>query len=132
MDMKALRRIGWFVVVGCVAAAVHFGTVVLLVETAGAAPLLANVLGWLLAFAVSFTGQSRLTFRSHGTPWRVALPRFFALSLAGFVLNETGYALLLRWTDLPYDLALACVLLAVAVMTYLLGSSWAFRRTPAR
>jgi len=78
------------------------------------------------------TATRRSAWPSSPAICRVALPRFFALSLAGFALNETGYALLLRWTALPYDLALACVLLAVAVMTYLLGSSWAFRRTPAR
>jgi putative flippase GtrA len=102
--MTALRRIAFFIAVGCAAGAVHFGAVVLLVEWLGASPLLANVLGWLLAFGVSFTGQSRLTFRSHGTHWTVALPRFFAVSLSGFVLNEAGYALLLHWTALPYDL----------------------------
>ena len=129
--MTALRRIAFFIAVGCAAGAVHFGAVVLLVEWLGASPLLANVLGWLLAFGVSFTGQSRLTFRSHGTHWTVALPRYFAVSLSGFVLNEAGYALLLHWTALPYDFALALVLVAVAVMTFLLGSRWAFRRSPA-
>lgn len=129
--MTALRRIAFFIAVGCAAGAVHFGAVVLLVEWLGASPLLANVLGWLLAFVVSFTGQSRLTFRSHGTHWTVALPRYFAVSLSGFVLNEAGYALLLHWTALPYDLALGLVLVAVAVMTFLLGSRWAFRRSPA-
>ena len=129
--MTSLRRIAFFIVVGCAAGAVHFGAVVLLVEWLGVAPLLANVLGWLLAFGVSFTGQSKWTFRSHGTPWAVALPRYFALSLSGFVLNEVGYALLLHWTRLPYDLALGLVLVAVAVMTFLLGSRWAFRRSPA-
>ena len=129
--MTALRRIAFFIAVGCAAGAVHFGAVVLLVEWLVASPLLANVLGWLLAFGVSFTGQSRLTFRSHGTHWTVALPRYFAVSLSGFVLNEAGYALLLHWTALPYDLALGLVLVAVAVMTFLLGSRWAFRRSPA-
>ena len=129
--MTALRRIAFFIAVGCAAGAVHFATVVLLVEGLHATPLLANVGGWLLAFAVSFTGQWRLTFRSHDTPWSVALPRYFFLSLSGFALNEAGYALLLHWTALPYDLALGLVLVGVAVMTYLLGSKWAFRRNPA-
>lgn len=129
--MNTPRRIAFFIIVGCAAAAVHFGTVVALVEALRAAPLLANVAGWLVAFVVSFTGQSRLTFRSHGTPWAVALPRFFLLSLGGFLMNEGAYALLLRWTVLPYDVALALVLVVVAVVTYLLGSRWAFRRTPA-
>ena len=130
--MAAVKRIAFFVAVGCSAAAVHFGVVVLLVEALRVPPLLANVAGWLLAFVVSFLGQWQLTFGSRRTPWRHALPRYFALSLAGFLANEGGYAALLRFTPLPYDAALVLVLLAVAVMTYLLGSHWVFRRSPAR
>ncbi len=124
-----MKRIAFFVAVGCAAAAVHFSVVILLVEFFHAAPLLANVFAWLVAFVVSFLGQWQLTFRSRATPWTRALPRYFLLSLAGFVANESGYALLLRWTPLRYDVALAVVLLAVAVMTYLLGSRWVFRRS---
>lgn len=127
-----MKRLAFFVAVGCAAAAVHFGVVVLLVERLHAPPLGANVAGWLLAFVVSFLGQWRLTFGSRGTPWRQALPRYFLLSLGGFAANESGYAVLLHATPLPYDVALVVVLLAVAVITYLLGSLWVFRRTPVR
>jgi putative flippase GtrA len=131
--MKAtLVRLAWFIAVGCTAAAVHFGMVVLLVETLGWAPLVANVAGWLVAFIVSFCGQRLLTFRARGTPWRHALPRFFAISLLGFLANESSYALLLHFSAIRYDVLLALVLVGVAVMTYLLSSRWAFRhRTPA-
>lgn len=123
-------RLASFVVVGCTAAAVHFGTVVLLVEALGLSPVVANVGGWLVAFVVSFLGQSLLTFRSRGAPWLQALPRFFAISALGFAANESAYAFLLRATGLRYDLLLALVLLGVAVMTYLLSSLWAFRGSP--
>lgn len=129
--MATVKRLVFFVAVGCAAAAVHFGVVVTLVELLRVPPLAANVAGWLLAFVVSFLGQWQLTFASRGTPWRHALPRYFLLSLAGFAANEAGYALVLHFTPLPYDLALVVVLLAVAVMTYLLGSRWVFRRIPA-
>jgi putative flippase GtrA len=129
--MGIVKRIAFFVAVGCAAAAVHFGVVVLLVELLRVPPLAANVAGWLLAFVVSFLGQWQLTFASRATPWRDALPRYFLLSLAGFVANEIGYAVLLQFTRLPYQAALVLVLLAVAVMTYLLGSQWVFRRTRA-
>lgn len=127
--MTTLVRLAWFVAVGCTAAAVHFGMVVALVEFMGLAPLLANVGGWLVAFIVSFCGQWLLTFRASGAPWRQALRRFFLVSLGGFTFNEVAYALLLHFSALPYDLLLALVLVAVAVMTYLLSSRWAFRGT---
>ena len=129
--MTTLARLAWFIAVGCTAAAVHFGVVVALVEWAGLQPLLANVGGWLVAFIVSFCGQWLLTFRGSGAPWRQALRRFFLISLGGFSANEAAYALLLHFSALPYDLSLALVLVAVAVMTYLLSSRWAFRGSPA-
>ena len=102
----------------------------MLVAHAGWRPLLANVLGWLIAFGVSFSGHHRWTFRDHGVPlWRSAM-RFFAVSAIGFSINEATYALLLHWSSLRYDLVLAVVLVAVAGGTYLLSRHWAFNRKP--
>jgi putative flippase GtrA len=125
--MPLARRIPIFVAVGCVAAAVHFGVVLLLVACAALAPLVANVAGWLVAFIASFLGQWRFTFAAQAAPAWQALRRYFVLSLTGFAVNEAAYAALLRWTQLPYDLLLAAVLLGVALFTYVLGSRWAFR-----
>jgi putative flippase GtrA len=126
--MTPPHRVPSFVAVGCTAAAVHFTVVLLLVACAAVAPLAANVAGWLTAFVVSFLGQRRFTFRAHAAPAWPALWRYFLLSLGGFAVNEAGYAALLRWTHIPYDLLLAAVLLGVAFFTYVLSSRWAFRR----
>lgn len=125
------RRIAWFVAVGTAAAAVHWLVVVAVVESWRWPPLLANVLGWLVAFGVSFGGHQRLTFGDRAAPVRQAAIRFFGLSAAGFAVNEAAYAALLRLTTQRYDLLLAGVLLGVAVITYLLSRQWAFRRRPA-
>jgi putative flippase GtrA len=124
------HRVIRFIAVGCIAAAVHLGVVVLLVSGMGLPPLAANVVGWLVAFCFSLTGHWLLTFRSQRSPlWRAAR-RFFAVSAAGFAANELAYAALLRWSGLRYDLVLALVLVAVAVITYLLSSRWAFLGNP--
>jgi putative flippase GtrA len=129
---KSVHRLAWFVAVGCVAAAVHLGVVILLVSGMGQLPLAANVVGWLVAFCFSFSGHWLLTFRALQAPmWRAAA-RFLGVSLAGFAANELAYALLLHWTRLRYDLVLALVLVAVAVMTYLLSLRWAFQGNPRR
>jgi putative flippase GtrA len=128
--MKPLRRLATFVAVGATAAAVHFAVVVAVVEAGLAPPLAANVAGWLVAFLVSFAGQHRFTFGDRSAPVRHAAPRFFALSAAGFAVNEAAYALLLRLAPVRYDVALALVLVGVAVMTYVLSSAWAFRHRP--
>lgn len=125
-----IRRIAWFVFVGCAAAAVHLGTVVLLVSNLGWAPLAANVVAWLIAFCVSFSGHWHLTFPHSGAPMVRAIRRFFSISLAGFAINESMYAVLLHFTGARwYAAVLFFVLLAVAVITYVLSSRWAFRGT---
>ncbi len=120
----------WFIVVGCAAAAVHWSVATASVALAGLAPLQANVLGWLVAFVVSFSGHHFLSFRGHGNALERAALRFFAISAGGFAVNEALYALLLHWTRARYDLLLALVLVAVAGATYLLSRHWAFLRNP--
>lgn len=122
-------RVGRFVAVGCVAAAVHWSVVRAVVEAGIAAPLLANVLGWGVAFGVSFAGHHRWTFGdAPGRDARRSLPRFLVVSLAGFAVNEATYAALLGglggWR---YDVVLAVVLVAVAGLTFVASRLWAFR-----
>lgn len=130
--MRAVSsRVGWFIAVGCAAAAVHLAVVVLLVSGLGQWPLLANVGGWLVAFVVSFSGHWLLTFEQRA-PWRRAARRFFTISLGGFLINETTYAVLLRLSGWRYDVLLAIVLVAVALLTYLASSRWAFLGNPTQ
>jgi putative flippase GtrA len=124
------RRIAWFIVVGCAAAAVHLGGVVLLVSGLAWKPLVANVAGWLAAFCVSFAGHWSLTFPQSGAPLLRAARRFLMISATGFAINEAMCAVLLHFTGAAlYAPVLFFVLLTVAVMTYLLSSRWAFRGT---
>ncbi len=126
------RRVGRFVAVGCAAAAVHWAVVVVMVSQWGWQPLIANVLGWLLAFTVSFAGHQQLTFRDRQVPVWSSLGRFFVVSAGGFCVNELTYALLLGWSGQRYDLVLATVLLGVAIVTFLLSRHWVFLRSEGR
>ena len=58
--MRALFKQLVFVAVGCAAAATHWAVAVGCVELAAAAPLVANLVGWLVAFAVSFIDTTGL------------------------------------------------------------------------
>jgi putative flippase GtrA len=127
----AAVRLAFFVAVGCCAAAVHWSVVVWLVGGHGWMPLVANLVGWLVAFSVSFLGHFSLTFRGHGAGWVQAVSRFFLISAGGFAINEAAYAVLLRWSGHRYDLVLAAVLVAVAGVTYVLSRHWAFLRSEA-
>uniref|UniRef100_UPI00333FD0E4 GtrA family protein n=1 Tax=Castellaniella defragrans TaxID=75697 RepID=UPI00333FD0E4 len=127
--LKLVTQIGWFVIVGCAAAVTHWAIAVACVASAGLAPLLANVAGWLTAFCVSFAGHYRLTFRHQHAPLAQAARRFFAVSALGFAVNEAAYAVLLHATPIRYDILLALILIGIAGLTFILGRYWAFRRT---
>ncbi len=128
---KMIGEVAWFVVVGCAAAATHWLVAVICVAFGQMLPLVANVVGWLVAFCVSFSGHYRLTFRHHPKTLPTALRRFFLISAAGFCINEIAYLLLLRYTQIRYDLLLAIILLAIAALTFVTSRLWAFRHTPA-
>lgn len=120
-------QLGWFIAVGCTAAATHWLVVVIAVGWQGLAPLVANVVGWLVAFCVSFAGHYQLTFRHQHAPPFKAARRFFAVSALGFAVNESAYAVLLHTTALRYDILLALILIAMAFITFILGRFWAFQ-----
>ncbi|OCX15302.1 GtrA family protein [Ectopseudomonas hydrolytica] len=121
------RELFWFGVVGGSAMFVHFSLVSWLLVPAGLSPLVANILGFLLAFKLSYWGHRLKTFNAHHVPHVKALPRFFLVASLSFALNETLYFLLLRYSQLDYREALLLVLFVVAAVTFLLGRFWAFQ-----
>ncbi len=130
MLKPALKQTLAFLIVGASAACVHEGVVIGLVEWGGVQPLSANVGGFLSAFSVSYAGHRRFTFESHlesgGGGWR-SLPKFFLVAFAAFLLNQLLFYALLRWTALPYSVALFLVLMAVAAGTFFVSKWWAFK-----
>lgn len=121
------RALVWFGVVGTAAMLVHYLVVVQLLVPLGLEPLKANVLGFLVAFQVSYFGHRNQTFQADHLPHRRTLPRFFLIGGAGFLLNEALFLLLLRTTSLRYQTALLLVLIIVAMATFVAGRCWAFR-----
>ncbi|MBS0505846.1 MAG: GtrA family protein [Proteobacteria bacterium] len=116
-----------FVLVGGCAAATHLAVVALLVQLTHMAPLVANVLAFLVAFVVSYNGHALLTFASAGARGWAVVARYFAVACLSFVANELLYALALDWLHWHYLWSLAGVLLLVAVATFVLSKFWAFR-----
>ncbi len=117
--------------VGCAAAATHWLVAVLCISQWHWPASVGNFAGWLVALWVSFSGHYFLTFRHQHKTWWAALRRFALISFAGFVVNEVAFVSLLRWTTLPYTLALAWVLVGVAGLTFVLSRYWAFRHKPS-
>lgn len=123
-----MKQLFWFGVVGVAAMLVHLCTVALILVPWGLDPLVANVLAFLVAFQVSYSGHRRLAFRSAAA---VAKPhsraRLFAVALGSFALNELMYWVLLRYTNIDYRLALGIVLVLVSALTFLLARHWVFK-----
>ncbi|MGP1629937.1 MAG: GtrA family protein [Giesbergeria sp.] len=116
-----------FVLVGGAAAATHLLAVGMLVHFADMPPLVANVLAFLVAFVVSYNGHALLTFAQTGARGRAVVGRYFVVASLSFVVNELLYAAALRWLGWNYLVSLVLVLLLVAVGTFVLSKSWAFK-----
>src|SRR6516165_7119786 len=122
-----MQQVAIFIAVGTAAALTHLGVAASAVELAGIPPLAANVIGFCIAFLVSFTGHARWTFPLAPERYAAARTRFFAVALSGFVLNQAAYAEALHLFGPAYYLpALAAVIAGVAVSTFLLSKLWAF------
>ena len=129
----ATRRIGGellmlsrFAIVGVAATSIHIGAVWILIRQFDVQPLLANLIAFGGAFAVSFIGQYRWTFRSE-QDWSSALRRFFAVSACGFVLNNAALVGLLKSQLASPELSAALSACVVPLVTYMLNRVWAFK-----
>lgn len=122
-----LQSLALFAAVGVAAAVVHLSVVWALVGQWSMPALLANPLGFFVAFWVSFFGHRHGSFKADEPhPISRTLPRFALVAIVGFIGNELLYAALLIWTPLPYTVALFIVIAIVAVATYLSSRFWAF------
>jgi putative flippase GtrA len=118
-----LNQLIRFGLVGCSACAVHFLVVISLVPL-GMNPLIANVVGFLVAFTVSYFGHKLWTF-NHGKSGR-SLLKFGVVALLSFLVNEGLFYLLLKFSSMRYEVALLLVLFLVALLTFILSKFWAF------
>lgn len=128
------RQVFYFVAVGCAAGLTHLSVVALLVEVFGWVPTISNVAAFCVAFCVSATGHSRLTFPQPAEQRAEAVRRFAILAITSFTLNQTMYSYALDlFGETLYLPILGVVVLAVAVFTFTMSRVWAFalREKPA-
>ncbi len=112
--------------IGGVSALVHM--VVFAVMRPYFFPELANALGFIVAFSISFIGHRRLSFQDSRTNKRTSLNRFALTALAGFFTNELVFSVALRNLGAPDLIALFASLITTAGQTFVLSRFWAFRR----
>ena len=91
-------------------------------------PEIANLIGFGIAFLVSFYGHRFLSFKDARTSLATSFGRFIVTALAGLTTNEAVFVLLFRVFDWAATPALVGGLLFAAGQTFVLTRFWAFRR----
>ena len=115
-----------FGVVGVAATAVHMSIAWLLIVGAEVRPMGANLVAFLCAFSVSFSGQYFWTFGARGDRRR-AIRRFFLVSALAFLLNNVVLAGLLKAGTLAPIWAVIFAACVIPAITYTSSRLWAFR-----
>jgi len=121
------REILTFIVVGGASTAIDAGGFLLLTWL-GVPPVIASAIGFMSAFAVNYSGNSRLVFRmaARGSLWRYITLVVVNLGLsAGLV--ALGIAL-----GLPAIVAKGISIVVIAAFNYLVMRLWVFRARPVR
>lgn len=124
-ELATLARFG---VVGVVATLVHYGAA-LLAARAGAPLLLANLVGFLVAFSVSFLGHHHWTFRPAEGPargLRASAARFMVVAGSSFLFSTVVLAGLVAQGRVSAPLALGVAVLVVPLVNFVAARGWAF------
>lgn len=124
---------GKFAIVGIAATLTHAGVSGFLLETNVLPAMFANLVGFVIAFGVSFAGHYYWSFshlRQQSTAARAML-RFLLIALSGFALNSSVLALWLGFTSWPDLLGLMISIAIVPALTFAGARMWAFSHKPA-
>ncbi|WP_090936053.1 GtrA family protein [Azotobacter beijerinckii] len=118
--------VGRFAVVGIAATLAHMLIAWILTELMRLPPLLANLMAFLTAFAVSFTGHYYWTFRRVGSLQR-AIKRLFLISLSAFFVNTLLLATLIEGGWMSDSSAVVLAAGVVPAISFLASRFWGFK-----
>ncbi len=122
---QLLRQIVAFAGVGVVAAVIHYGLLIGLVELGGWRAVPATLVGYVGGGIVSYWLNRTHTYRSD-RPHEEAGWRFAAVAAVGFVLTYGAMHLLVERLHAPYLPAQVATTLAVLVWSFLAHKYWSF------
>jgi putative flippase GtrA len=121
-----VTRISRFATVGVAATLVHILVALMLHAGAGMDALEANLAAFVVAWSVSYLGNYVYTFQAVSRH-RQSVPRFVAVSLAGFTLNQSIVFFCISHLGLAYWQALIPVAVLVPLFSFVLSLNWAFK-----
>jgi putative flippase GtrA len=115
-----------FGLVGITATCVHILIVWLLLSKTLLPTLVANMLAFLTAFGISFTGNYLWTFGSPGHPGK-AMRRFLMISVSAFAVNSLLLAWLLTTGWLAPTASAIVSATAIPAITFWASRLWGFK-----
>lgn len=124
--LRFTRQIISYGIFGSLGALSDFGVYTLLVNQAQWAPLASNFVSVPVGILVSFTFNSRITFRRSDRTLQRAL-RFFTVGLTGLALSTSLLALFTHVFGVSPLLAKALTLPPVVLLQFLANRYWTFR-----
>jgi putative flippase GtrA len=125
------RQFAAFSGVGVVAAIVHYGLLIGLVEGAGWTPVPATLAGYVAGGVVSYAMNRRLTYASD-RPHAQATWRFAVVALVGFVLTGALMQAFTARLGAPYIPAQLVTTGIVLFWSFLANRLWTFSRVERR
>ena len=124
--MSLPRQIAAFAGVGVVAAVVHYGLLIALVETAGIGAVPATLAGYIGGGIVSYALNRRHTYASD-RPHEEATWRFALVAFVGFLLTGAFMHLFVDRLEAPYLPAQLVTTGLVLVWSFVANKVWTFR-----
>ena len=121
-----VRQILFYGAVGGIGTLGHYLVLALLVEFAGAAPVTASSMGFIVGALINHELNRLLVFPMTHNPRRTTLLRFMVIAALGFLVNLGVMALLTVSCDMYYFLAQILATGTVFVMTFSLNKIWTF------
>lgn len=116
-----------YAIIGGIATLVHAVILWLFVAIADLRPSLATILGFLVAFSVSYFGHYYFTFQSN-EPHGRALPRFLAIALTGAFLNWLIFVIINDGFRLDYWIAFLISVIVVPTFVFAMSGRLAFKK----
>ena len=126
LSRRIVRQFATFFGVGSLAAGVHFGVLVALVELAHVGPVAAALIGYSTGGIASYRLNRRHTYASD-RPHRQATWRFVVVAAVGFGLTWVMMAVLVRGLALPYLVAQVATTGTVMFWSFGAHKLWTFR-----
>jgi putative flippase GtrA len=116
-----------YILVGGVATAFHYATLLAMVEVVHFAPTFATMIGAVVGAIVAYAGNRRFTFSESMQSHQVALPRFLLLAALGSLMNGAIIWLGSDIGGLHYFLSQILATGLTLFVTFKLNRLWTFR-----